>query len=97
LAVAGEICVFAFFIILAWTGWVVLQVLAGDTLVSLPYVPVQLTQSVIPVGAGLFVLAEALSLPDYFRKLRLGRTSVQEEALTAIAAAEAQLGSRDRA
>ncbi len=97
LAVAGEICVFAFFIVLAWTGWIVLQVLAGDTLVSLPDVPVQLSQSVIPVGAALFILAEALSLPGYFRTVRLGRTSTQEEALTAAAAAEAKLRSGEGA
>ena len=52
-------CVFGFFALLAWTGWVVLDVLEGDTLVSLPWVPVQLTQSVIPIGAVLFILAQA--------------------------------------
>jgi hypothetical protein len=49
---------------------VVLVVLAGDTLVSLPDVSVQLTQSVIPIGACLFILCEALSLPDHWRALR---------------------------
>ena len=66
----GELCVFGFFAVLAWTGWVVLQVLAGDTLVSLPDVSVQITQSVMPIGAALFILCEALSLPDYWRKVR---------------------------
>ena len=68
--VVGEACVFGFFLVLAWTGWVVLRVLAGDTLVSLPNVSVQLTQSVIPIGACLFILCEALSLPAYWRELR---------------------------
>lgn len=64
----AESCVFAFFILLAWVGYDVLVVLKGDTLVSLPEVPTQLTQSVIPIGAVLFVIAEALSLPDVLRK-----------------------------
>jgi TRAP-type C4-dicarboxylate transport system permease small subunit len=64
--------VFGFFILLAWTGWIVLQVLEGDTLVSLPQVSVQITQSVMPIGAALFVICEALSLPDHWRRVRAG-------------------------
>jgi len=70
--VVAEVFVFSFFAILAWTGWTVLRVLAGDTLVSLPQVSVQITQSVIPIGAALFILCEAVSLPGYWRRLRDG-------------------------
>lgn len=70
--IVAEICVFGFFILLAWTGWIVLEVLEGDTLISLPMVSVQITQSVIPIGAFLFIVCEALSLPDYWRNLREG-------------------------
>ncbi|HEX9769692.1 MAG TPA: TRAP transporter small permease [Kiloniellales bacterium] len=70
--VVSEIAVIGFFVILAWTGWIVLDVLEGDTLVSLLWVPVQLTQSVIPIGAVLFIVCEAVSLPDYWRDLREG-------------------------
>ncbi len=72
LVAVAEFAVFFFFILMAWTGWVVLQVLEGDTLVSLPEVSVQITQSVIPIGALLFLIAEALSLPEHWRKMRLG-------------------------
>jgi TRAP-type C4-dicarboxylate transport system permease small subunit len=72
LVVVAEVFVFGFFIVLAWTGWVVVRVLAGDTLVSLPDVSVQITQSVIPVGAVLFILCEAVSLPGYWRQVRRG-------------------------
>ena len=68
----AEIFVIAFFIILAWQGWVVVQVLEGSTLISLTFVPVQLTQSVIPIGAALFILAELISLPGYWRHVRAG-------------------------
>lgn len=71
-AALGEIVVFGFFIILAWTGMTVLSVLSGMHLISLPGVPVQVTQSVIPIGAVLFIICEALSLPEYRRRLREG-------------------------
>jgi TRAP-type C4-dicarboxylate transport system permease small subunit len=71
-AAFGEIFVFAFFIILAWTGVQVLTVLGGMHLISLPGVPIQVTQSVIPIGAVLFIICEALSLPEYRRRLREG-------------------------
>jgi TRAP-type C4-dicarboxylate transport system permease small subunit len=71
-AAFGEAVVFAFFALLAWTGVRVLQVLHGMHLISLPDVPIWLTQSVIPIGAVLFILCETLSLPDYWRRLREG-------------------------
>ena len=71
-AILGEIVVFAFFVVLAWTGMTVLAVLQGMSLISLPGVPVQFTQSVIPIGATLFIVCEALSLPEYWRRLREG-------------------------
>lgn len=70
--VVSETLVFLFFIILAWTGWQVLGVLQGMSLVSLPWVPVQFTQSVIPIGAVLFIICEALSLPEYLALVRSG-------------------------
>jgi len=42
--------------------------LRGGSLVSLPEVPLQLTQSVIPVGSILFMIAEALRLPQLLRE-----------------------------
>jgi TRAP-type C4-dicarboxylate transport system permease small subunit len=71
-AILGEIVVFAFFIVLAWTGMMVLEVVQGMSLISLPDVPVRFTQSVIPIGATLFVICEALSLPQYWHRLREG-------------------------
>ncbi len=65
----GEAVVIAFFAVLAWTGVQVHIALEGDYLVSLPWVPVQFTKSVIPIGAVLFILAQLLSLPDVIRRL----------------------------
>ena len=51
-----------------------MQVLEGDTLVSLPEVPTTLTQSVIPIGAALFIVAQILSFPEMLDKVRRGST-----------------------
>ncbi|MGH8129127.1 MAG: TRAP transporter small permease [Gammaproteobacteria bacterium] len=83
LAVLCEACVFAFFILLAFFGWKVLGVLAGETLVTVD-IPVQLTQSAIPVGAILFLIAEAMCLPRVLSDAAAGR-----EASEAIAIVEA--------
>lgn len=68
LVIVSEACVFGFFILLAWLGWEVLVILEGDRLVSVN-VPLQLTQSVIPIGAVLFIIAEALRLPELWRRV----------------------------
>lgn len=60
----GEVCVLSFFALLAWAGMRVLTVLGGTTLVSLPWVPASLAQSVIPIGSVLFIIAQLLSLRD---------------------------------
>ena len=66
----GEFCVIAFFALLTWFGVKVLVILSGDTMVSLPDVPTRLTQSVIPIGGALFIVAELLSLPEVLRQAR---------------------------
>lgn len=78
-AVFAELVFLAFFILLAWAGWQVLLVLEGDTLVSLRWVSVQLTQSVIPVGAILFIICELLSAPEYLRMVAAGVSAEHAE------------------
>lgn len=73
LLVIGEVLVIGFFVLLAYMGWFVLTILVGDTLVSVR-IPVQYTQSVIPIGATLFVIAQLLSLPEAWRRARTGIT-----------------------
>ncbi|MGF1619328.1 MAG: TRAP transporter small permease [Rhodomicrobiaceae bacterium] len=73
--IVAEILVISFFVIMAWAGWVILDVLQGSTLVSLTWVPVQLTQSVIPIGAVLFIIAELLSIPGYWEDVKAGVSS----------------------
>ena len=63
----AEACVIGFFALMAWVGVTVLDVLATDFLVSIPEVSVKYTQSVIPIGAALFVISELLRLPELLR------------------------------
>ncbi len=70
--ILAEIAVIWFFYILCVTGMEVLAVLEGMSLDSLTWVPVQFTQSVIPIGAGLFILCELVSLPEYWRQTAAG-------------------------
>jgi TRAP-type C4-dicarboxylate transport system permease small subunit len=72
--VVAEILVIGFMVLMAWAGFRVLDVLAGETLVSLTWIPVQVTQSVIPIGAILFIICELLSLPVYWRATAAGRS-----------------------
>jgi TRAP-type C4-dicarboxylate transport system permease small subunit len=66
--VFAEVCVISFFILLAWVGWTVIGVLGDDYLISLPSVPVSVAQSVIPIGAVLYVIAQLIRLPEVLRR-----------------------------
>jgi TRAP-type C4-dicarboxylate transport system permease small subunit len=76
----SEALIIGFFALFAYGGWLVFQVVAGDNLVSLTWVPQQIPYSVIPIGAVLFIVAEVLSIPDAWRALSAGK-SLNHEAI----------------
>ena len=78
--VLAETLVVAFFLLVGWTGYSVLGVLATDHLVSLPEVPVAYVQSVIPISAALIVMAELLSLPLALQQARGGHSQASGQA-----------------
>ncbi|MDH2435349.1 TRAP transporter small permease [Pokkaliibacter sp. MBI-7] len=88
LFILSELIVIGFFAVIAKFGYDVLDVLAWDNLVSLPWISLSFTQSVIPVSAGLFILCELLSMPDAWRKMRQGVDSEHEAIEEAIRLAE---------
>lgn len=92
--VVAEVVVIGFFVVMAYTGLEVLRVLQGDYLVSLTWVPVQFTQSVIPIGAVLFIVCELLSLPEYWRMTAAGKSlehaEIHEEVETELKKAGAR-------
>ncbi len=73
--VLAEVLVIGFFLLLTWAGLEVISVVGGDTLVSLTWMPIAVTQSVIPIGGALFIICELMSLPDYWRSVISGRSS----------------------
>lgn len=93
LGVFAEIVFLAFFVLLAWAGWQVLLVLEGDSLVSLRWVPVQFTQSVIPIGAVLFIICELLKAPEYLRMVAAGQSA--EHLAMEDEIAEAEIAARE--
>jgi TRAP-type C4-dicarboxylate transport system permease small subunit len=69
-ALVAQLFTMAFFVLLAWVGFTILEILATDSLVSLPEVSVAYAQSVIPISSLLFVLAQVLVLPEVLRDAR---------------------------
>jgi TRAP-type C4-dicarboxylate transport system permease small subunit len=67
IVIVREVIVIGFFAFAAWAGVMVVQAVEGFYLASLPSISRQLTQSVIPIGAVLFIIAELLNVPDLIR------------------------------
>jgi TRAP-type C4-dicarboxylate transport system permease small subunit len=63
-AIFVQIAVIAFFALLGGVGAWITPVLATDTMVSLPSVPMSVVQSVIPISAVLIIVAELTYLVD---------------------------------
>jgi TRAP-type C4-dicarboxylate transport system permease small subunit len=78
--VLASALVIVFFALLGWMGYVILEVLATDHLISLPEIEVAWVQSVIPISAVLIVVAELLSLPLALRQARAGHAAQTGEA-----------------
>lgn len=62
--ILAQLLVIGFFSLLGWIGFSILPILSGDTLVSLPEVPMNVVQSVIPISSVLIVIAELSHLID---------------------------------
>lgn len=62
LAILVQVLVILFFALLGWVGISIMPALAGDALVSLPWVSMNFVQSVIPVSSVLIVVAETMVL-----------------------------------
>lgn len=60
----GQVAVIVFFALLGWVGLSIMPVLAGDAMVSLPWVPMNFVQSVIPISSALILIAEVMYFID---------------------------------
>ena len=64
LGILAQLLVIGFFVLLGWVGAEILPVLHGEALVSLPWIPMSVVQSVIPISSALIVVAEVTHLID---------------------------------
>jgi len=80
----AETVVIIFFVLLAYYGIKVLVVLQGESMITLPWMPTTITDSAIPIGAAMFVVAELLRLPDALKAAR-GSGFIDTEAIEAMA------------
>lgn len=83
-----EALVLLFFGIVAWYGYKILPVARFDALLSLPWLSLDIVQSVIPVTAVLMIAAVLLTLPAAFRNIIAGVDQELSEVEAAIREAE---------
>ncbi len=74
-AIFVQVLVIAFFALLGAVAIEIMPVLATDTLVTLPWVPMNVAQSVIPVSAGLILVAETAYLIELIGSRRPPRVT----------------------
>ena len=75
----AQLCTVAFYVVLAWFGVAILDILATDTLVSLPWVSVAVPNSVIPISAVLIIIGQVLVFPEVLDEARRGDVAKAEE------------------
>jgi C4-dicarboxylate transporter, DctQ subunit len=96
--ILGSAITVFFFSLLAVTGYQVMSVIQGLTLVSLPEVEQSWTASVIPITSALIVIAELIRLPGLIEEARRGPLIDHEikEALETIQASDEHSGRSER-
>jgi TRAP-type C4-dicarboxylate transport system permease small subunit len=68
--IVAQLCTLGFFVLLAWVGYSILEILASDRLVSLPEISVAWANAAIPISAVLIVIAQLLVFPEVLREAR---------------------------
>jgi TRAP-type C4-dicarboxylate transport system permease small subunit len=78
----SKIVIYSFLVLLAYYGFLVLTLIKGETLVTLEWVPQTFVQSVIPIGAVLFIIAETIRIPkDYKQNVLQVKEETEREEL----------------
>jgi TRAP-type C4-dicarboxylate transport system permease small subunit len=75
-AILTQCLVIIFFALLTWVGFIIMPILAGDSMTSLTAVPMNLVQSVVPISAAMIVTIE---LRELIRILRAPAHAVNEQ------------------
>lgn len=92
-ALFAEALVIGYFAIVGWFGYQVLPVAAFDSLLSLPWLSLDIVQSVIPITAVLMIIGTLLTMPRALRDAAEGVDREHAEIDHAIADAEAEAAS----
>lgn len=87
-ALISELLVIGFFAVVAWYGNAVLAVAKWDALLSLPWMTLDIVQSVIPITSLLMIVGTLLTLPRALRDAATGTDREHAEIEQAIAEAE---------
>jgi TRAP-type C4-dicarboxylate transport system permease small subunit len=88
----AKLIVLAFWVIVLLAGARALDLMVGDALVTLPWLSMQVVQSVLPVAATLIIVAELLDLPESVARLRRGVDDETQEIRAAVADGVARAG-----
>lgn len=88
LAVFSELLIVGYFALVAWYGASILKIAAFDSLLSLPWVTLDIVQSVIPISAVLMIVGTLLTMPRAIRDAAAGVDREHAEIEHAIAEAE---------
>jgi TRAP-type C4-dicarboxylate transport system permease small subunit len=81
----AKLIVLAFWVAVAYAGTRALALMFGDALVTLPWLPMPLVQSVVPLAAVLIIAAELLDLPEALERVRRGVDDESQEIRDAVA------------
>ncbi len=81
----AKVIVLGFWAVVLYAGTRALDLMFGDALVTIPWLPVKVVQSVVPIAAGLVIAAELLDLPQNLARLRGGVDDETQEIREAIA------------
>jgi len=92
----AEMLVLAYFAAVAWFGNAVLAAAKWDSLLSLPWISLDIIQSVIPVTAVLMMVGTLITMPRAIRDAAAGVNPDQLEIKHAIAEAEKDVAAIDR-
>lgn len=69
---AAKTVTIAFFAVMAYAGVVILELMEGETFISLEWIPMPLAESALPIGAAVFILAELATIPGSILALAEG-------------------------
>jgi len=88
LAAFSEVLVITYFAVVAWYGNAILAVAKWDSLLSLPWMTLDIVQSVIPVTSVLMIIGTVMTMPRALRDAAAGVDHEHAEIEQAIAEAE---------